>query len=98
MPRQPIRTCSEKRKSSPSGLARVLQEGKFLMHQGIQHCVFSVGEAPYCVWSWDLPERNLRFLDGVDADYFTYIAETHLGHIQGDRAQLASVALRAGYH
>ena len=68
------------------------------MPQGIQQCVFSVGDASYCVWGWDLQDRNLRFLDGIDAEYFIYVAETHLGHIQGDRAQLASVALRAAYH
>lgn len=68
------------------------------MHPDIQRCVFSVGETSYCVWGWDLPDRNLRFLDGMDEGYFIYIAETHLGHIQGDQAQLASVALRAAYH
>ena len=64
----------------------------------IQRCVFAVADTPYCVWGRDLSDRNLRFLDGVDADYFIYIAETHLGHIEGEHAQRASVALRAAYH
>ncbi len=63
-----------------------------------QRCVFAVADTPYCVWGWDIVNRNLRFLDGVDADYFIYIAETHLGHLEGERAQRASVALRAAYH
>jgi hypothetical protein len=64
----------------------------------IQRCVFAVVDTPYCVWAWDLVDRNLRFLDGIDAGYFIYVAETHLSHIQGEQAQLASVALRAAYH
>jgi hypothetical protein len=68
------------------------------MYKEIQRSVFAVGDTSYCVWGWDLIDRNLRFLDGIDEEYFVYIAETHLGHIQGAQAQLASVALRAAYH
>ena len=68
------------------------------MNQEIQHSVFAVSDEPYCVWAWDLAERNMRFLDGIDADYFRYIAETHQGHLETEHAQRAALALRTNYY
>lgn len=78
--------------------SRIVRERETLMKQVMQHSVFAVCETPYCVWGWDLAERNLRFLDGVDEEYFTYVAETHTGHLDDKNAQLASVALQQAYH
>lgn len=61
---------------------------------------FVVNEKPYCVCEWDLPERNLRFLQSVDPDYFCYLAETH-GHAMESEdkkvLQHASITLRMAY-
>ncbi len=59
--------------------------------------VFSVNSEPYCLWGWDLRAQNLAFVRGIDADYFTYQAQTHRAQLDGDACQIAAVALRSTY-
>jgi hypothetical protein len=68
------------------------------MREDIQSRIFFVCDEPHCAWGWDLAERNLAFLDGIDEGYFEYIARTHHQHLEGEHAQRAAVALRANYH
>ncbi|WP_431284833.1 hypothetical protein ACQW02_08485 [Humitalea sp. 24SJ18S-53] len=68
------------------------------MTDSIQYSIFSVCDEPHCVWGWDLAERNIRFVNGIDDAYFDYIADTHQQHLNGKYAQQASIALRANYH
>lgn len=68
------------------------------MHPDIQHCVFAVTDEPYCVWGWDLPDRNRKFINQINAEYFEYVCRTHIEHIDGDNAQLAAMALRSSYY
>ncbi len=68
------------------------------MHPNIQHCLFAVVDDPYCVWGWDLPERNLNFIKQIDPEFFEYVCRTHREHIGGENAQLAAMALRSNYH
>lgn len=74
------------------------RRGDRLMARKIQYSVFAVADEPHCVWGWDLAERNLRFLDGLDEEYFHYIAEVHQDHLNETQAQKAAIALRANYH
>ena len=60
--------------------------------------VFAVADEVYCCWEYDLVERNQRFLTTLDAGYFHYVANSHLGEIEGENRQRAAVALRAAYH
>lgn len=60
--------------------------------------VFAVGKDAYCCWEHDLPERNEQFLTSIDGEYFNYIAQRHIDHIEGQDCKRAAVALRAGYH
>ena len=58
---------------------------------------FAVGETPYCVWEWDLVERNLEFIEGLKPEFFAYLAEVHNKELTGEQRQLAALALRALY-
>jgi len=59
---------------------------------------FAVGDNAYCVWEYDLPARNARFLAGLDVKYFEYLGSAHLLHFDGEREARAAVGLRAAYH
>jgi len=64
---------------------------------GIVCSRFAVGETPYCVWEWDLTERNLEFIEGLKPELFAYLAEVHNRELTGEQPQLAALALRALY-
>ena len=58
---------------------------------------FFVGDTPFAVWEWDMPERNLEFVRGIEHEYFEYVAATHLENLEGERRHLAALAIRAAY-
>lgn len=64
----------------------------------MQHSMFLVDDIPYCVWEWNLWDRNREFLDQIDHDYFRYIAETHCPELESENAQRAAIILRTSYH
>lgn len=64
----------------------------------MQYSVFVVDDIPYCVWEWDLQERNLRFVESIDHEYFEYLATTYATQLDGPHAQRAATALRTAYH
>jgi hypothetical protein len=66
--------------------------------QGPHGYVFGVGDTAFCCWEYDLIERNVRFLTGLDAEYFGRLAEILSEHLGGDGGGTASIALRAAYH
>lgn len=63
--------------------------------------VFAAGEDPYCVWDWDLRDRNIQYLKSFDPHYFDYMARTNAAHLgaedTGERRR-AATAIRAAYH
>lgn len=61
------------------------------------HAAYFVGNRPQVTWAWDLVERNLRFLQGIDAGYFTHIASTHVGLLESEDRHFAAAALRVAY-
>src|SRR5262245_9256958 len=68
-----------------------------------QHAMFVVGSdastaRPWCVWEWDLRDRNLRFLERIDPDYFDYVIDLHAEQLDGSNAMRAAVAIRVAYH
>lgn len=64
---------------------------------GIQQARFAVHERPYCVWGWDLHQRNLDFLVGLQPDYFSHMASRHGPELEGDEGQVSALALRTAY-
>jgi len=61
----------------------------------LQSAIVVVDEEPYCIWGWDLEERNKLFLDGFDTDYFPFLISTLAS---SDDSKRAPLALRATLH
>ena len=66
--------------------------------QGPDGYVFGVADTAFCCWEYDLIERNVRFLTGLDTEYYGRLAEILSEHLGGDGGGTASIALRAAYH
>jgi hypothetical protein len=64
----------------------------------MQNSAFLVNQTPYCVWEWDLHDRNMGFLNSIDHSYFEYVAQCHLGNLATESKHQAAVALRSAYH
>lgn len=58
---------------------------------------FLVDETPYACWDWHLHRKNLDFIEGIDAEYFRYVAESNIEHLKGDDKHRAALALRLAY-
>ena len=58
---------------------------------------FAIDTRPFCVWDWDLPDRNLAFLEGIDPNYFAYLAAVHSKGLESDERQYSALALRLAY-
>jgi hypothetical protein len=68
------------------------------MHPEIQHRIFCVAEKPYCVWGWDLQDRNAQFIRDIDPDYFEYVALKHVSDLKDGNSQRAATAIRQNYY
>jgi hypothetical protein len=62
----------------------------------MQFSKFVVDEDAFCVWDTDIQRQNLDFLRGFDADFFRYVATTHLETLASSEHQAAQ-ALRLFY-
>lgn len=58
---------------------------------------FAVNERAFCIWDWDLPDRNLQFLDGIDPWYFAHMGSVHGTEVGEEDRQRAATALRLAY-
>lgn len=58
---------------------------------------FAVDEKAYCVWEWDLRQRNTAFLNKLDPWFFEYLAHTHYRQPELEANQRAAIALRLAY-
>jgi hypothetical protein len=64
-----------------------------------QSTIYSVLDEPYCLWEIDLTKRNLEFLSGIDAEYFWYLAKTHVDTLNDkETANRAAASLRLGFY
>lgn len=61
------------------------------------YTAYFVGVRPQVTWAWDLDDRNLRFLRGIDPGYFTYIAATQAELLESDSRHFAAAALRVAH-
>ena len=46
--------------------------------------IFAVGDEPHCVWDWDLSEKNMQFLRGLDPSYFDYVARANAPNLSAE--------------
>ena len=58
---------------------------------------FVVDTKPYACWDWELKRKNIEFLEGIDSDYFEYVARININNIEGSDKQKAAMALRLSY-
>jgi hypothetical protein len=58
---------------------------------------FVVDETPHCMWSLDMKEQNLRYLQGIDPTFFRYVTVAHSEQLEGEKRQHAALAIRLAY-
>ena len=58
---------------------------------------FVVNEEPYACWDWELREKNIEFLEGIDATYYKYIAKINSENIDKEDRHRAALSLRLAY-
>jgi len=58
---------------------------------------FVVYDTPHACWDLELRRKNLEFLEGIDAEYFRYVAEMNVTHLESDNKHRAALALRLAY-
>lgn len=63
----------------------------------MENSIIVVNNEPYCIWEIDLKERNLRFLNAINSEYFKYLIRIHFENVEEKEDKWAAVALRIGY-
>jgi hypothetical protein len=63
----------------------------------LQVVKFVVDETPYACWDWELARKNLEFIEGIDADYFRYVAEANAANLDSNDKHRAALSLRLTY-
>lgn len=59
---------------------------------------FVIDDIPFACWDWELSKKNLEFLEGIDSEYFAYIANLNIMHINDDENKhRAALSLRLAY-
>lgn len=58
---------------------------------------FVVDETPYACWDWNLKEKNLDFINGIDASYYKYVAEINADNVSNEEKHNAALSLRLAY-
>lgn len=58
---------------------------------------FAIDEIPFACWDWELQKKNIEFLEGIDTDYFKYIAEINAEKLKGNNKHKAALSLRLAY-
>ena len=63
----------------------------------MEYSIFYVGQRPRVLWDTELHEKNLGFLRGIDASYYSHISEVHEPLLLGDSKMQAAAAIRIAY-
>jgi hypothetical protein len=58
---------------------------------------FFVHEREQAAWAWDLAQRNLEFLRGIDVRYFLHIAEMEGQLLETESNRYAAASIRVAY-
>lgn len=61
----------------------------------MENLIFAINDEPYCLWGYDLDERNSEFLNGIDTKYFDYLLNLYL---DSDEEKRAAIAIRITLH
>ena len=63
----------------------------------MEHVKFAINENPYCIWGYELHERNDEFLRGLHPKFFEYAARSYQSHGDSEDSMHAAMALRSAY-
>jgi len=58
---------------------------------------FVTNETPHVLWDVNLKQTNLDFLNSIDCDYFSYVAEINTANIDKVNQHKAALSLLVGY-
>ena len=59
---------------------------------------FVINDIAFACWDWELGRKNIEFLEGIDSEYFAYVANLHIMHINDDENKhRAALSLRLAY-
>ncbi len=66
---------------------------------GLSSYAYFVNDWPQVTWAWDLPDRNLAFLNSIDPGYYEHIARTQAPLVEEDSAdgQYAAASIRLAH-
>ena len=56
-----------------------------------------IDKRPITIWDWELEKKNIEFLDGIDPNYFFYIAEQNISELEGENKHRAAITIRLSY-
>lgn len=59
---------------------------------------FMVDDKPMVCWDWELDRKNLQYIQGIDVEFYRYVATAHAEHLAGDSKQQAAMATRIAYY
>ncbi len=66
-------------------------------NQALESYCFQVGRRPFCVWGIGLRAKNVDYLQRMTPEYFEYLAQAFIDHLDGENKQHAALALRVSY-
>jgi hypothetical protein len=58
---------------------------------------FAIDTRPQRIWDWNLQEKNLKFLGGVDPDYFSHVAQVNAALLREAENHRAALAIRLAH-
>ncbi len=64
----------------------------------MQYVEFKVNDRPLVYWDWQLGEKNLEYLRGIDPSYFNHVLDANIPHLDGDRQMQAALAIRLAFY
>jgi hypothetical protein len=74
-----------------------LENGKNYSMSETHVIPFVIDTRPLCVWDTEIEAINLRFIRGIDPNYFQYVAESSFAALEGENAKYAALTLRTTY-
>lgn len=56
-----------------------------------------IDKRPLTFWDWELEIKNIEFLEGIDPEYFFYIAEQNILELENENKHRAAITIRLAY-
>lgn len=59
---------------------------------------FMIDDKPMACWDWELDRKNLEYIQGIDVEFYRYVANAYAEDLLGDNKQQAAMATRIAYY